>query len=116
MSMLKMQLIRNFARLLMMGLFLDLSRVRGCCVGMRGSRVGDSGGLCAFLGGVDDIGDGKRRHHRLWSSKCVRFVVATSNSPKFMHHMLCIICLCKRNLYSGCITVCGCRDVLVQYV
>jgi hypothetical protein len=71
MSMLKLQLIRNFARRLMMGLFLDLSRVRGCCVGMRGSRVGDSGGLCAFLGGVDDIGDGKRRHHRLWSWRCV---------------------------------------------
>jgi hypothetical protein len=76
--------------------------------------VGDSGGLCAFLGGVDDIGDGKRRHHRLWSWRCVRFHVAPSNRPKFMHHMFCIICFCISNLCRGGIAVCNCRDVLVR--
>ena len=112
MLILKLKLIRNFAWLLMMmGLFLDLSRVRGCCVGMRGSREGDSGGLCALFGGMDDIGDGKRRHHRLWSSRCVRFHVASSNSPKFMYHMFCIIYVF---LYSDGIAVCATRRWLME--
>ena len=39
----------NFARLLMLGSFFG--SVPGMLRWMRGSRVGDSGGLCGFLGG-----------------------------------------------------------------
>jgi hypothetical protein len=49
---------------------------------MRGSRVGDSGGLCGVFGVVDFIGDVKRRRRGPWSSSYVHFHVVSSNIPE----------------------------------
>jgi hypothetical protein len=46
---------------------------------MRGSRVGDSGGLCGVFGVVDFI---KRRRRGPWSSSYVHFHVVSSNIPE----------------------------------